>query len=115
MFPRVKHREQLGGPTGSAHVTATPVTVYWRPGCRYCERLRRTLRRADVPVDERNIWSDEQAAAFVRSVNGGNETVPTVVIDGRALLNPRPNDVLALLGLEPLASRRRPRWLRRRA
>lgn len=98
-------------------MTATPdtVTVYWRPGCAYCERLRRKLRRAGVPADERNIWSDEQAAAFVRSVNGGDETVPTVVIDGRALLNPHPNHVLALLGLDPPASRWRPRWLRRRA
>lgn len=37
-----------------------------------------------------NIWNDEEAAAYVRSVNNGNETVPTVVIDGQAYTNPSP-------------------------
>ena len=37
-----------------------------------------------------NIWQDAEARAFVRSVNDGNETVPTVVIDGRAHTNPDP-------------------------
>lgn len=35
-----------------------------------------------------NIWEDAEGAAFVRSVADGNETVPTVVIDGVAHVNP---------------------------
>jgi hypothetical protein len=35
-----------------------------------------------------NIWEDETAAAVVRSVARGNETVPTVVIAGVGLVNP---------------------------
>ncbi len=37
-----------------------------------------------------NIWEDDAGRAYVASVNQGNETVPTVVIDGTAHTNPRP-------------------------
>ncbi len=40
-----------------------------------------------------NVWQDADAAAFVRSVNDGNETVPTVVIDGIPATNPDPQAV----------------------
>ena len=71
---------------------AKPV-IYWRPGCPYCARLRWGLRRMKVTVEELNIWTDPAAAAFVRSVNGGDETVPTVVVAGVTLLNPTPRQV----------------------
>jgi glutaredoxin-like protein len=69
-------------------MTQPPVTVYWRPGCPYCRRLRRDLRRVGLPAREINIWEDPAAAAAVRSVTGGNETVPTVMVADRALVNP---------------------------
>ena len=75
------------------------VTVYWRPGCSFCWSLRRALQRAGVEAVERNIWDDADAAGFVRSATGGDETVPTVDIDGRVMVNPRPKQVLAALGL----------------
>jgi mycoredoxin len=71
------------------------VTVYWRPGCSYCARLRRDLRVLGVPAREVNIWADESAAAAVRELAGGNETVPTVVIGGRGYINPPASAVLA--------------------
>ena len=74
------------------------VTFFWRPGCGFCNRLRDGLVRAGVALDERNIWDDPDAAAFVRSVARGNETVPTVVVRGSALVNPPTAAVLALLG-----------------
>lgn len=74
------------------------VTFFWRPGCGFCTRLRRDLLEAGVELDERNIWDDPDAAAFVRSVARGNETVPTVVAGGRALVNPPAHVVVALLG-----------------
>ncbi|QQB65096.1 NrdH-redoxin [Kytococcus sedentarius] len=56
----------------------------------YCARLRRGLGRVGRRARWVNIWQDAEARAFVRSVNDGNETVPTVVIDGRAHTNPDP-------------------------
>ena len=44
-----------------------------------------------------NIWEDDEGRAFVASVNGGNETVPTVVIDGVPHTNPDPSVVKAAL------------------
>jgi glutaredoxin len=70
------------------------VVVYWRPACDYCSSLRRALRRAGVATQEINIWRDPAAAAFVRSVAGGNVTVPTVVIGPRAFVNPAPRLVV---------------------
>lgn len=74
------------------------VTFFWRPGCGFCTRLRSGLEQAGVTLVERNIWEDEDAAGFVRSVARGNETVPTVVVRGRALVNPPAAEVLAHLG-----------------
>lgn len=69
------------------------VVIYWRPGCMYCARLRLTLGRAGRRATWINIWQDPEAAAFVRSVNDGNETVPTVVLDGIPHTNPDPGRV----------------------
>ena len=70
------------------------VTVYWRPGCPYCVRLRRGLRRAGLATHEVDIWSAPGAAAFVRGHAGGNETVPTVDIGGTVLVNPSARQVV---------------------
>jgi glutaredoxin len=61
----------------------------------FCRRLRFALWWHHLPVRQVNIWRDPDAAAFVRSVAGGNETVPTVVIDGRPMVNPAPRQVIA--------------------
>ena len=76
----------------------SPVTVYWRPGCPYCMSLRRGLRRAGLPVTEVDIWSDPEAAAKVRVIAGGNETVPTVVVGDKNLVNPTVAQVFDALG-----------------
>jgi mycoredoxin len=68
--------------------TPSPVVVFWRPGCPYCTRLRSRLHRAGVAIEEINIWEDPTAASLVRSVNGGNETVPTVGLWDDVLVNP---------------------------
>ena len=77
---------------------SVPVTVYWRPGCPYCRRLRQDLRALGLPAREVNIWADPSAAAVVRGHAGGNETVPTVVIGERGYVNPPAATVLAEVG-----------------
>lgn len=77
---------------------STAITVYWRPGCIFCTRLRHGLKRANLDRTEHNIWEDADAAAFVRSVNRGNEIVPTVVVGNEVLVNPRVQDVIAAAG-----------------
>jgi glutaredoxin-like protein len=68
--------------------------VYWRPGCGSCMRLERALDRAGIEYEQHDIWREPEAAEFVRTHNNGNETVPTVVLDGTVYSNPDPVFVL---------------------
>lgn len=71
--------------------------MYWRPGCGFCTALERQLVRHEVAFAKRNIWEEPDAAAFVRSVARGYETVPTLDVGGTALVNPSIDEVLAAL------------------
>ncbi|GAW49219.1 MULTISPECIES: glutaredoxin domain-containing protein [unclassified Nocardioides] len=82
----------------TSEIEKLDVTVYWRPGCGFCQILRRELDRAGLERTEVNIWEDPEGAELVRSVAWGNETVPTVVIGDKALVNPSAREVLALAG-----------------
>ncbi len=73
------------------------VEVYWRPGCPYCRRLRRALTRRGIDAEYHNIWDDDAARSFVRQANRGDETVPTVRVGQRVLINPTCAQVAALL------------------
>ena len=102
--------------TPHADTTSCPreIVVYARPGCPYCFALRAGLRRVGLAYREINIWDDPDAAAFVRSVANGNETVPTVVVGDVHMVNPsaRHVRVVAAPSSGPATSKRR-HWLRR--
>lgn len=86
--------------TTDPDVAQSVADVYWRPGCPYCSALRSDLTRLKVPVRWHNIWEDPEARQFVRSVNAGNETVPTVRVGSRTLTNPPARHVAALVGVK---------------
>ena len=71
--------------------------IYWRSGCTFCVRLRLALGLSGRRAVWVNIHRDPDAAARVRSVNDGNETVPTVFVGDRAHTNPSPRWVRGLL------------------
>jgi len=73
------------------------VDLYWRPGCGFCARLDRTLEPTGIAINRHNIWESDDAAAFVRSVANGNETVPTVQIGETSMVNPSAAEVLQVL------------------
>ncbi len=79
------------------------VVVYHRAGCLYCQRLAHSLGRLRADALWVDIWADADAAAYLRSVNDGCETVPTVVIDGVAHVNPSPRVVREALAARHLA------------
>ncbi|MFF8732187.1 glutaredoxin domain-containing protein [Streptomyces sp. NPDC015171] len=70
-------------------VDGRPV-VFWRPGCKFCIRLRMRLGRSAQQAHWVNIWRDPAGAAAVRAANDGNETVPTVIVTGQPHTNPDP-------------------------
>jgi hypothetical protein len=57
--------------------------------------LRLGLRSARVPAEWVNIWDDQAAAARVRAITGGDETVPTVLVGATAMVNPSARQVIA--------------------
>ena len=69
--------------------TAGTVTMLSTTWCGYCRRLKSQLDREGIEVSMVDIERDEDAAVFVMQVNGGNQTVPTVVFpDGSTATNP---------------------------
>jgi mycoredoxin len=84
-------------PVDSAH-GATQLTIYSTPWCGYCHRLKGQLDREGITYREVDIEQVPDAAFIVEQVNGGNQTVPTLVFaDGSALTNPSVAQVKAKL------------------
>jgi mycoredoxin len=68
---------------------APPLTMYSTVWCGYCRRLKLMLDREGIAYREVDIEVDHRAAEYVMSVNGGNQTVPTVLFpNGTSLTNP---------------------------
>ena len=115
--PRRRHRPRGGAVTAAAG-TPGAVRAYWRPGCPFCAMLRLGLRRSGVRAEWVNIWDDPAAAARVRAITGGDETVPTVVVGTRAMVNPSARQVVAAMKAEGIVQApvaRRATWLARAA
>lgn len=83
--------------SSSAPTTPPTITVFWRPGCPFCGSLFRKLDSEGLNYRRVNIWDSPEAAATVRSIANGNETVPTVLIGDRGLVNPNVREILAHL------------------
>ncbi|GAA3442081.1 mycoredoxin [Planomonospora venezuelensis] len=77
------------------------LTVYTTTWCGPCRRLKAQLTREGISYEEIDIERNPDAAAFVMSVNNGNQTVPTVVVHSPAgevaLTNPSVTEVRRLL------------------
>ena len=68
---------------------AGAVLMFSTTWCGYCKNLMSQLDRAGVPYTEVNIEEVEGTAELVAEVNGGNQTVPTLVFpDGSTATNP---------------------------
>ena len=65
------------------------VTMYSTTWCGYCRRLKSQFDRENIAYTVVDIEQRPDAAEYVMSVNGGNQTVPTIQFaDGSALTNP---------------------------
>ncbi len=63
--------------------------VYGRPGCASVYPVRTFLKNAEIKYTYIDIHQDDEARERVRSINAGNESVPTIVFsDGSTLTEP---------------------------
>jgi len=77
---------------------AGTITMFSTSWCGYCARLKQQLTKDGIAFTEVNIEEVEGTAALVESVNGGNQTVPTILFpDGSSATNPSLAEVKARL------------------
>ena len=70
------------------------LTMYSTQWCGYCHRLRSQLDREGIGYEVVDIEKVPDAAFIVEQVNGGNQTVPTLLFpDGTAATNPSLDEV----------------------
>ena len=75
------------------------VTMFSTTWCGYCRRLKSQMEREGIAFEEIDIEVTPGAAEIVMQVNGGNQTVPTLVFpDGSAATNPSLAEVKKRLG-----------------
>ncbi|MFJ7749292.1 mycoredoxin [Arthrobacter sp. NPDC097144] len=79
---------------------AGSITMFSTSWCGYCRRLKSQLEAAGIGYNEVNIENVEGTAELVAEINGGNQTVPTVIFpDGSSATNPSAAEVKSRLGL----------------
>ncbi|MEX1009418.1 MAG: glutaredoxin domain-containing protein [Acidimicrobiia bacterium] len=83
-------------PGAAAPSEPEAIQFFTRPGCGISASLARRLDRLGFPLEFHDIWNDVAAAAFVRSVARGNETVPTLVIGTTVLVAPSVRQVITV-------------------
>lgn len=75
------------------------ITMFSTTWCGYCSRLKSQLDKAGIRYRDINIENVPGTAEIVEKVNGGNQTVPTVLFaDGSAATNPSLAEVTSRLG-----------------
>ena len=68
---------------------AQPLTMFTTNWCAFCRRLKSQLAAEGIEIAEVNIEEEPDAADYVMTVNGGFQTVPTLLFpDGSTMTNP---------------------------
>lgn len=79
---------------------AGSITMFSTAWCGYCKRLKLMLDKTGIGYSIVDIEQTPGTPELVEEVNGGNQTVPTVVYpDGSTATNPSLKDVQQSLGL----------------
>jgi mycoredoxin len=67
----------------------TQITMYATNWCPDCRRAKFFFKRKNIPILEVDVEQDKQAEKFVKELNNGNRSVPTILFpDGTMLVEP---------------------------
>ncbi|CAG7604452.1 mycoredoxin [Leucobacter soli] len=70
------------------------ITMFSTEWCSYCKRLKKMLDHEGIGYTEVDIESTPGTEDLVKSINGGNAVVPTVIFpDGSSATNPSLGEV----------------------
>jgi mycoredoxin len=79
--------------------TYPQITVYTRPWCGGTMRVKRWLDQKGIPYTEIDISTDKESARYVEKLNGGYQSVPTILFDGvHVATEPGTEELERLLG-----------------
>ena len=79
--------------------TYPEITVYTRPWCGGATRVKRWLDQKEIPYTEIDISTDKESARYVEKLNGGHQSVPTILFDGvHVATEPSSEELERLLG-----------------
>jgi mycoredoxin len=78
--------------------TPGKVILYGVSWCGDCRRARRVFARVGTPYEDIDIDADAQAEAFIKELNRGSRSVPTIVFpDGSVLVEPGDEELTSKL------------------
>jgi mycoredoxin len=67
----------------------TQIVMYSVEWCPDCRRAKFFFKRKKIDVFEVDVNADKNAEAFVKELNNGNRSVPTIILpDGSMLVEP---------------------------
>lgn len=78
-----------------------PITLYGTGWCGDCHRARWFFDNYGIDYIDIDIDADQDAAAKVIAINGGNRSVPTIIFqDGSVLVEPSIQTLMDKMGVE---------------
>lgn len=76
--------------------TDQKIVMYATSWCGDCRMAKRWLDQHNIAYDYIDIEQDDEAAAYITKVNGGTQSVPTIVFpDGSILVEPSARQLAA--------------------
>ena len=80
------------------------ITVYGAPWCPDCWQSKQFLGEQRVPYEWGDVDQNPEGLEYVKEVNNGKQTIPTIVFkDGSILVEPTNADLASKLGISPKA------------
>ena len=80
----------------SDHYSTQPsqIVMYSTAWCPDCRRARFFMKRKKISFLEIDVNEDQQAAEFVKKLNNGNRSVPTIIFpDGSKIVEPSESEL----------------------
>jgi glutaredoxin-like protein len=82
------------------------IIIYSTDWCGDCKRAKRFFDEHGIAYENVNIEQNAEAMEFVKRINNGNRSVPTIVFpDGTILVEPRTSQLAEKLGIDLDAER----------
>ena len=75
-------------------INPSQIVMYAVEWCPDCRRAKFFMKRKKIPYLEIDVNADKKAEAFVKELNNGNRSVPTIIFpDGSMMVEPSTDEL----------------------